>query len=138
MFDSNSNCLAPISNVILVGEWSLKPPSTTSWLILVHPLLFLLYHHYPFHHPCHRNMPATTHNHPATNPSPLLRDVGSTIHTSGCTKQRTAAPTHPSPKGCGWVHTCLTMELERGNTRGDPRNGRPVQCIEKRVMTNLS
>jgi hypothetical protein len=105
---------------------SLKPPSTPSRLTLVRPLSFL-YHHPP---PRHLNTLPTSRRNSTTSPSPLLRDVGSTINTPGRANGPQPHPPLPFPKGCGRAHTCSTAELGAGrNTRGDPKSGRTVQCV---------
>ena len=111
-----------------MGEQSFKMTSTTSRLIL---FSFLHHHHHPCHHPCHHNLPTIARNHPAMSPPPLLRDVGSTINTWDAQNGWQLHPPLPSPKGCGQVHTCSTVELGGRNTKGDPKSGRPAKCIAK-------
>ena len=101
------------------GSFSLIPPPPLS----------------PSPPPCHHNSPETTRNHSATSPSPLLRDVGSTIDTPGCAKRTTDAPAPPSPKGCGRVRTYSTRELGRGKTRGTQGMGGPYSASQKRATT---
>ena len=111
-----------------MGEQSLKLPSTASQLILVRLFSFLHHHHCPCHHPCHSNLPTTTW------PRAPSLYWGMWAQPSTPQDVQNGGQLHlplPSPKGCGWVHTCSTAELERGNTRGDPRNGRPIQCIKQ-------
>jgi len=97
------------------GSFSLIPPPPLS----------------PSPPPCHHNSPETTRNHSATSPSPLLRDVGSTIDTPGCAKRTTDAPAPPLSKGM-WAGTYLLDQgIGEGKNKGDPRNGRPVQCVAK-------
>ena len=81
-----------ISSVIFEGEWSFKPTSTASWLILVHSSTTTIYPRHP------NSIPATPHN-AEMSPSPLMRDVGSTTKTPGCAKQMAATPAPPLSKG---------------------------------------
>ena len=97
--------------------------------ITVRSLSFLHHHHHPRHHPRHHNSPATTRNHPTTSPSPLLRDVGSTIHTSGCAKRTTAAPAPPLSKGMWAGIYLLDRGIGEGKHKGGPKKweARPVR-----------
>ena len=110
------------------GERSFNPTSTASRLISHSTSSF-------HHHLClpHHIPPPTTPNHPATSLSSLLRDVGSTIDTPATSEARTKLqPPLPFPKGCGLVYSDFDGGNWRGrNTRGDPGNGRPAQCVPK-------
>ena len=88
--------------------------------------------------PCHHNLPETTHNHSATSPSPLLRDVGSTINTPGCTKQTTAAPAPPLSKGM-WVGTyLLDRGIGDGKRKGGPKEWEARPVHRKNRLRHLS
>ena len=117
---------------ILVGKRSLKMTSTTSWLIF---LSFLHHHHHPCHHLYHHHSPLPPLP-PGHEPFPSIEGCGLNHQYPGMHKMDNTCtcPSHlplSFPKGYGQAHTCLTRELGRENTKGDLRNGRPIQCVTK-------
>ena len=97
---------------------------------------FLHHHHHCRHDHCHHNSPPTTHHHLATSPSPLLRDVGSSMNTSGCAEWTAAAPAPPHSKGM-WVDTySIHGGIGGGNTQGGTQQvGGPSSASQKWAMT---
>jgi len=94
----------------------------------VHPLSSF-YHH---HHPPHLYSPAATPNNPATSPSPLLRDVGSTLNPTASSQARMPTqPPLPFPKGCGQLRFAQRRNWGGRKARGDPESGRPRWYVTK-------
>lgn len=80
-------------------------------------LIFIRPHPSHHHHfrPPHLNSPATTPSHLETSPR---SETPTSLH-----------PSLPFPEGCGRCKFARRRNGGGRNTRGYPRNGRPIRCI---------
>jgi hypothetical protein len=109
----------------------LNPPSTPSRLIFNHSLSSFRHHHL---HLRHHHSPPTQPNRPVTSPSPLLRDVGSTVDNPVPHARTQPASPLPFSKGCGRLIVVRRRNGGRRNMRGTQVGG-PHSTSRKRATT---
>ena len=111
-----SNQLVPISNTIFEGDRSFDPTSTASRLMFAHLSTTTL--------PLSTPLLSQQAGH---EPLPSVEGCGLIFqHLSGLEGQAHPSPAPPFPEGYGWVILARRWKWGVGNTRGDPRSGRPA------------
>jgi len=105
-----------ISNIIFGGEWSFKPTSTASQLILVHSSTTTIHPQHPQHLPNHAQQPGD-------EPLPSHEGCGINHQHPGCAEQKAATPAPPLSKGM-WAGLYSTGGIrEIGEGRGMEKQG---------------